>query len=492
MAAETQRVTLPYQWTPRPYQQPLWDYLRSGGQHAVVCAHRRWGKDDVCLHHTACAMFERVGNYGHMLPEYAQGRKAIWDAVRPFKPGDPMSGKRRIDVAFPPFLRRRTDDQEMKLEMKNGSTWQVLGSDRYNALMGTSYAGIVKSEEALSHPGAIGYLSPIMRENQGWMLHISTARGHNHFERLLQTAMKTPGWYGETATVETTDVFTPAELAEELRILQDLHGEAYGLSIFQQEYYCSFDAAVPGAIWADCVDRATVTGRITDFAMHPQAHVSTGWDLGRTDDTAIWFYQFNGTGIDVFDHWAGPGMDVSNEDEPHKGLVQKLLALQAHYGLTYATHWLPHDARPRTQAAGGKSILSQFLDAAKKYPQLGHFAIAKKLDCQEGIQAARATFPRCRFHKTACAKGLNSLRHYHREWDEESRTYGTEPLHDWSSHDADAFRTMAVSWKKQDERQPESPLVDRLLAQSSDRQRWGTIVAAHLQKHRLAKLERQA
>jgi len=486
VAADTQQVTLPYQWTPRPYQHALWDYLRHGGLHAVVCAHRRWGKDEVCLHHTACAMFERVGNYGHMLPEYAQGRKAIWDAV------NPHSGTRRIDEAFPPCLRRRTDDQEMKLEMKNGSTWQVLGSDRYNALMGTAYAGLVKSEEALSHPGAIGYLSPIMRENKGWMLHISTPRGHNHFEHLLQTALKTPGWYGEISTVHHTTVFTPAALAEELQILQDLHGETYGRSLWQQEYECSFDAAVPGAIWADCVDRATVTGRITDFPMNPAAPVSTGWDLGRTDDTAIWFYQFNGTGIDVFDCWAGPGMDVSNEEEPHKGLVQKLLDLHSRYGLTYATHWLPHDARPRTQAAGGKSILSQFLDAAKKYPQLGHFAIAKRLDRQEGIHAARATFPRCRFHKTRCAEGLNALRHYHREWDEETRMYGTEPLHDWASHYADAWRTASVSWRKQSETHPESPLIDKLVANDPTKRPFKVTVDAYLKKRRLQRQEANA
>lgn len=479
-------LRLPYQWTPRPYQQWLWDYLRAGGKHAVMCAHRRWGKDEVCLHHTACAMFERVGNYGHMLPEYAQGRKAIWDAV------NPHTGKKRIDEAFPAAIRKRTHDQEMKIECRNGSTWQVLGSDHYNALMGTAYAGIVKSEEALSHPGAIGYLSPILRENDGWMLHISTPRGHNHFENLLKTALKTPGWYGAISTVDQTDVFTPADLEEELRMLCDVHGDAYGRSMWLQEYYCSFDAAIPGAIWADCVDRATATGRLLDFSLNRAAPVHTAWDLGRTDDTAIWFYQFNGTGIDVFEYFAAPGMDIDNEDEPHKGLVQFLLRIRDQYGLTYGTHWLPHDARPRTQAAGGKSILQQFHDATLRHPALGRFAIAKRLDVQEGIQAARKTFPRCRFHQTRCAVGLQGLRAYHRAWDEETRTYGTTPVHDWSSHCADAFRTMAVSWKIQDARRPDAPLVDRLMAQDQQARTWKPIIEAHLRKARLARAERTA
>ena len=88
-------IILPHNWTPRPYQQALWEYLRAGGTRAVVCAHRRWGKDDVALHHTACAMHQRVGNYAHMLPQYAQARKAIWDAV------NPHTGMKRIDEAFP-------------------------------------------------------------------------------------------------------------------------------------------------------------------------------------------------------------------------------------------------------------------------------------------------------------------------------------------------------------------------------------------------------
>ena len=138
-----------------------------------------------------------------MLPKYEQGRKAIWDAVRPGNPGDPMSGKKRIDVAFPQVLRKRTNEQEMKIEFKNGSTWQVLGSDNYNALMGTSYAGLVLSEDAQANPAAWGYFSPILRENGGWALFISTPRGRNHFHALLETAKRQPDWFWEVSPSPT-------------------------------------------------------------------------------------------------------------------------------------------------------------------------------------------------------------------------------------------------------------------------------------------------
>lgn len=459
-------IRLPYQWSPRPYQRPLWDYLRNGGLHAVVCAHRRWGKDDVMLHHTACAMHERVGNYGHMLPEYAQGRKAIWDAV------NPHSGKKRIDEAFPVELRKRVNDQEMKMEMRNGSTWQVLGSDNYNSLMGTSYAGLVKSEEALSNPGAIGYLSPILRESDGWMLHISTPRGRNHFYALLQTALKTPGWYGDISTAEQTQVFTAAELAEELRILQDIHGDDYGYAMFLQEYMCSFDAAIPGSIWGDCVRKAEDGGRVLDFALSTEIPVHTAWDLGRTDDTVIWWYQLIGKQIDILDHHSS-----SLKDMPF--YMDLLEQKRVQHGIIYATHHLPHDARPRTLAAGGESILQQCCHAAKERPALGRFTLGKRLDKQEHIQAARATFPHCRFHKTRCEKGLNSLRQYHRVWDDEKKIFSDVPAHDWASHDADGFMELATSWKVTNPKQPDSPLMDKLLAANPTKQTWGSITKKH-------------
>ena len=143
------RIQLPANgWEPRWYQQKLWSYLQSGGLRAIEIAHRRWGKDDVILHHTAIAIHERVASYWHCLPEFVQARKAIWTAV------NAHTGKRRIDEAFPIELRESTNDNEMFIRFKNGSTWQVIGSDRYNSLVGSGVAGVVFSEWALANPSA--------------------------------------------------------------------------------------------------------------------------------------------------------------------------------------------------------------------------------------------------------------------------------------------------------------------------------------------------
>ena len=137
-------ITLPHNgWTPRPHQMPLWRFLRDGGKRAMAVWHRRAGKDDVCLHHTMIGAFERIGNYWHCLPEYNQARKAIWTAV------NPHTGVRRVDEAFPQKLRANTNDNEMFIRFKNGSTWQCIGSDTYNSTVGSSCAGLVMSEFAL-------------------------------------------------------------------------------------------------------------------------------------------------------------------------------------------------------------------------------------------------------------------------------------------------------------------------------------------------------
>lgn len=155
------KVWIPETWRPRPYQRPLTDYLIGGGRRADVVAHRRWGKDEVALHWTAWSIVDDVGVYWHLLPELGQGRRAIWDAV------NPHTGEKRIDEAFPKTMRRRTLDGEMKIEFDNGSVWQVLGSDSYDALVGAPPRGVVFSEWALARPDAWTYLRPILAENGG-------------------------------------------------------------------------------------------------------------------------------------------------------------------------------------------------------------------------------------------------------------------------------------------------------------------------------------
>lgn len=453
---------------------PLWSYLRDGGKDAIVIAHRRWGKDDVALNHTACAAFERVGGYVHMLPEYSQARKALWTAV------NPHTGMRRIDEAFPLEIRNKTLEQEMYIEFANGSNWQLAGSDNYSSLMGTSYAGIVESEYALGNPSAHSYFAPILIENGGWSLRITTPRGHNFAEADLKATKEAKALgddaYWEVAPADKTNVFTQRQLEKELRRLQGLHGEQFGKSLWLQEYFCSFDAAIPGSVWGDCLDKLKTRGQIGMVPFLAEYPVHTAWDLGRTDATAIWFFQMFAGEVRVLRYH-----ESSLKDIPF--YVDYLRSTAKEAGYTYGTHWLPHDARARTLAAGGKSIQQQMIGA-----NVGRIVIAPRLDHMDGIQAARATFPYCWVDEENCALGIEVLRNYHYKWDEVNRVFTRMPEHDWASHGSSAWRTLALCWRASKDRAPkqgDSPVsTAEFLAGSIRAASFGEVKKRHFAKRK--------
>ena len=201
---------IPNHWGPRPYQSELWNYLAAGGVRADVAAHRRWGKDEVALHWTAFCAVQKAGLYWHMLPEAGQARRAIWTAV------NPHTGRKRIDEAFPKAVRARTLDSEMRIELKNGSVWQVLGSDNYDSLVGAPPMGVVLSEWALAKPEAWTYLRPILAENGGWALFIWTPRGRNHATRAFDArSLDADTWFTQKSPATETNVFSPDQLERE-------------------------------------------------------------------------------------------------------------------------------------------------------------------------------------------------------------------------------------------------------------------------------------
>lgn len=425
-------VRLPNGWEPRHYQLPAWTYLENGGRHAELIWHRRSGKDEIALHRTACAAFERVAGYWHMLPEYAQARKAIWDAV------NPHTGRKRIDEAFPKELRGRTIDQEMKIVFKNGSTWQVVGSDNYNSLVGSTPAGIVYSEWALANPNARAYLRPILAENNGWQMFITTPRGRNHAYTTLKAAEKLMHSGGDAFAqildATETGVFTPERLAAELAAYIAEFGEDYGRSKFEQEYLCSFEAAILGAILARQIGIAEKQGRVSDDVEfdHLGSPLEITADLGRRDTATWWFWQPMIGGYQVVDYDGGWGIDAEEWCVRLHERISKYSMPGRRTAL--GRIWLPHDARAKTFSAK-RSAVEIFAD------HFGHdkVAIIPRSSIADRVNAARVLTPRVKFHATNCDKGLAGLRSWRYEYDEEKKMFSSDPVHDWSSHDGDGY-----------------------------------------------------
>jgi len=397
------------------------------------------------LHHNACAAFERVGNYWYMLPEYEQCRKAIWAAV------NPHTGIKRIDEAFPVEIRKKTLDHEMKIEFLNGSTWQLMGSDKFDALVGAPPIGLTFSEYAISNPSSWGFLRPILLENGGWAIFNSTPRGKNHFKKLCGLAERKENWFYQKLTVDDTGIFSKEQLLSELEELQDEHGETYGMAIWLQEYYCSFEAAIPGAIWGAQTTKVVLDNRIGDYPYIQGSKVFTAWDIGRSDATSIWFYQMIGSQIRIIDFHEDNFKEIAD-------YCDVLEEKEYDYGL----HWLPHDAKPLRLGMGGKTILQQFVEIGDK-KNLGDFVIAPKVGIEDGIQAARATFPHCVFDK-GVDKGFEHLKSYKRTYDEVKKVFSLTPVHDEHSHASDAFRGLSLTWRQSKASFPELSQAERFAA----------------------------
>lgn len=420
---KTPILAVPEQWIPRPYQNELWEALCTGTKRADVAAHRRWGKDEVALHWVAYALRARPGGYWHLLPQASQGRRAIWDAV------NPHTGLRRIDEAFGSGLGATFHDSEMKVTFANGSTWQVLGSDNHDTLVGASVAGVVFSEWSLARPDSWAYIRPILRENDGWALFLWTPRGRNHATHAFESRQNDPEWFTLRASAANTDVFTPEQLERERReLVAELGSEAEGRAKFASEYLVDFDAAAPGAYYAEALSEAREAGRVATVPVDPALRVDTAWDLGIDDYTAIWYFQQTGREIRVVDYYETRGVGLDT-------VVREAITAKPYI---WGVHHLPHDVMVR-----------EFTSGRSRYDALGGMGLSRIVvgsgaDPEERVNAARLMIPLCWFDKDRCAVGLERLRTYRKRWNRATHSYGG-PLHDGASHGADAFGEFALN-----------------------------------------------
>ena len=419
-------IVLPNNWDPRDYQLPAWCALNGGIRKALLLWHRRAGKDDVCLHFAATKAMQRVGNYWHMLPQYGQARKSVWDAV------NPRTGKRRIDEAFPDAICETKRSQDMFIRLKNGSTWQLVGSDSYNSLVGSPPIGVTASEWALADPSAWAYLRPILLENGGWAVFITTVRGKNHVWRMYEGAKDDPDWFVQVLKASETGVMTHKQLEKERIEYQREYGPDDGDALFAQEYECDWNAAIVGSYYGRMMRDLEAAGRMTSVPYDPQALVHTSWDLGLNDATVIWCFQLVGTEIHLIDY-------IANQGQPLAWYASELLKK----GYAYGEHILPHDGEAR-ELQSGRSRVETLRGLLGNNVRSLKAKGAERVLVADGINAVRTILPRCWFDAKKCAHGIDALKAYRREYDEKKKTFMDRPVHDWASDPADSFRYLAL------------------------------------------------
>lgn len=366
--------------------------------------------------------YMEAGTYYYFLPSFAQAKRVIWDGMT-------NDGHRMLDYIPKEIIDGNPNNTEMKvwINLPSGqqSLIQLIGADSYDGIMGTNPRGVVFSEWSLMDPMAYDFIKPILAANGGWCAFIFTPRGKNHGWDLAEIARRNPEeWFFEILTVRDTGVLTEQQVESERR-------KGMPDDMIQQEFYCNFNRGQEGSYFGRQMEELRKKDRIARVEYDPAVPVSTYWDLGIGDSTAIWFAQFVGKEIHLVNFYEASG----------EGLIHYKRVLEAYRtetGCVYDYHVAPHDIQARELTTGKTR-----LETARR---LGiSFRVAPKLSLESGIEAARMTLARCWFDESRCHYGIKCLENYRKTYNEQYRVYSDRPFHDWSSHAADAFRMLAIT-----------------------------------------------
>ena len=393
---------------------------------SVIVAHRRCGKTVLCINdliYRALMDDKEQGRYAYVAPYLSQSKSIAFDYL--LKYSQPVLAK--------------ANQSELWVELMNGARIRLFGADNPDTLRGLYLDGVVLDEYADMKPSIFGaVIRPLLADRKGWATFIGTPKGHNAFWEVYNNATQDKDWYVKVLRASQTGLLEQSELDDAAKTMtQDQ---------YLQEFECDFESAILGAYFGKEMRALTDGGRIREIEYDPLFPVHTAWDLGYSDDTAIWFFQVVHGEIRCLDYHSSNGQPVAF----YAGVIQ---SREKDRGYVYGTHWLPHDARAKTLSSN-RSVIEQLGD---KIP-LKSIKIAPNLKLQDGIQASRLALTRTWFdHK--CTDGIECLRQYQREYDEDKKVFRDKPRHDWTSHGADAFRYLALTWK--DEAKiidPEAPI----------------------------------
>lgn len=402
-------IVIPNGFTPRPYQAKAMLAFDAGYKRGVYCWARRSGKDVTFMHQIAKMAHRRIGTYFHMLPLFSQAKRNVWDAI------DDQE-RRIIDQVFPKAIRKGINETELKINLKCGSVYQLIGADSYNAVVGANPIGLVMSEYALIDPRAWMFFRPILMQNNGWAAFIGTPRGYNHFHEQLEFAKRERDWDWSVIDAIEAGYMTQEMIDKEI-------STGMPEELARQEYLVDFSAANVGAILGNRIEKAEKEGRISDRVEYdPNAgDVVVSSDIGYRDAAAWWWWQAGPDGLRLLNYDEDTGLEASD-------WIERLKAAP----FPIARVLLPKDAKAKYMATRN-SVLEQFLQSGLRC------TIVPQTRIVDRINAARSVMTRCHFHRTRCKAGLQILRDWGFKYDEERKTFSREPDHNYASHGGDAF-----------------------------------------------------
>lgn len=409
---ERRQVVIPY--TPRPQ---FVAYHNRTQRWAWIVAHRRFGKTVGCINELvkgALTCPRPEPRLAYIAPLYTQAKDVAWSYLKHFTAGIPGT---------------TAHESELRVDLPNGGRVRLYGAENYDRMRGIYLDGAILDEYGDMDPRVWPeVIRPALSDRQGWGTFIGTPKGRNGFYELghgstdtgWEGALHSDEWFTMVLKASETGILPQSELDDARKIMTP---EQY-----EQEYECSFDAAIVGAYYGRELADIERAGRVRGAPWEPSLPVYTAWDLGLDDATAIWFVQVAGSEIRVIDYYETNNTALSE--------VARVLRNDKPY--MYGEHYLPHDAEIRElmTAVSRKDALEKL--------GIRPITIASRQSVEEGINAVRMMLPKCVFDEEKTKRGRECLKQYRREWDEKRKTFKTTPLHDWTSHSADAFRYLAM------------------------------------------------
>lgn len=383
---------------------------------AVLVAHRRCGKTVSCVNDLirAAICFPKMdngGRFAYIAPQYAQAKDIAWNYVKQYTGAIP-------GVSY--------NESELRVDFAhNGARIRLYGTENEARLRGLYLDGCILDEYANISPSVFDLIiRPMLSDRKGWAVFIGTPAGHNAFYRKWQEALLDPeNYYTAMLKASDTHIIDEDELEALKREMTD--------DAFEQEYQCSFEAAIRGAIFGKEMKALEDKGSITNVPYDPGSEVWVSWDLGigKGGHTSLWFAQQVGREVRVIDFYTNFGMGLDH--------YVKLIREKPYL---YGKHILPHDAESSEISSGASSI------EVLRSLGIRNYKILRKTAVEDGINKARLFLPKCVFDRKNCERGVEALKLYRYNYDEKADVMSRKPLHDWTSNPADSFRYLAVGF----------------------------------------------
>lgn len=403
MAEAARLVTLEY--APRRAFLP---YHERAQRWAAIVAHRRAGKTVACVNdliRRAVESRKPNGRYAYIAPLFNQAKDTAWTYLKQFSW---------------PLLAGAPNESELRVDLVTGDRIRLYGADNPDRLRGLYLDGVVLDEYADMKPRLWREIvRPALADRKGWATFIGTPKGKNEFWDIWDRAQGDRDWFTLMLKASETGLLAKEELADAQKTMSE--------DEYAQEFECSFEAAIKGAYYGKLMAKAAQEGRIGRVPHDPAVAVHTAWDLGIGDSTAIWFGQRVAKEWHIIDF-------IENDGTGLDWYVQRIRERP----WTWGTHLLPHDAEARELGTGKTRV-----ETLRSLELPGTIQVVPLQNVDDGINATRLLLPRCWFDAEKCKAGIEALRQYRKDWDEEKKTFRDRPRHDWASHAADAFRQLA-------------------------------------------------